>query len=103
MAKQEPKKELLKDGSPIFDMKKNKIGVQYDLGSGPLSARVQVMDANPSELNVLYQGKAQKMSPEQANEFFTANQMALNVPLNELMRKQVVSKQQTMDINKMNK
>lgn len=103
MAKQEPKRDMLKEGRPVFDMKKNKIGMQYDLGSGPLGARVQVMDNNPSEYNVLYQGKAQKMSPEEANDFFTANEMALNVPLSELMRKADLSRKQSMDIKNMNK
>ena len=102
-ANKEPKRELLKGGRDIFNTKKEKIGKQYDLGSGPLGARVQVLDANPNEYRVLYQGKMKMMSPEQADEFFTAQNMALEVPFSELMRKVALSKAQDEDIKKMNK
>jgi hypothetical protein len=92
MAKQEPKRKLLSDGMDIVDNNKIKIGKQYEVFSGPFGAKVQVMDNNPNEYRVMYQGKTQIMSPEQADEFFTAQNMALEVPFSELMRKSAASK-----------
>lgn len=97
-----PREGLLKDGRTIFNSKKEKIGTQYDVFSGPLGARVQVLDANPNEFKVLYQGKSQIMSGDQMNEFFTAQGMADNTPLLELMRKAAISKAQQEDVKKMN-
>lgn len=89
---QEPKRNLLSDGVDVLDMKKNKIGKQYEVFSGPFGAKVQVMDNNPNEYKVIYRGKTQMMSPDQADEFFTAQNMALEVPFSELMRKSAASK-----------
>lgn len=101
-AQQGPRKGMLSEGRPVFDKNKKKIGTQYEVFSGPLGARVQVMDSNPNEFNVLYQGKAQRMSGDQMNEFFTAQGMADNTPLMELMRKSAASIAQQEDVNKMN-
>jgi hypothetical protein len=92
MAKQEPKRKLLSDGMDIFDNNKIKIGKQYEVFNGPFGAKVQVMDNNPNEYKVMYQGKTQIMSPQQADNFFTAQNMALEVPFSELMRKSAASK-----------
>lgn len=91
-ATQEPKRKLLSDGVDVLDSKKNKIGKQYEVFSGPFGAKVKVMDNKPNEYRVMYQGKTQIMSPEQADEFFTAQNMALEVPFSELMRKSAASK-----------
>lgn len=89
---QEPKRNLLSDGVDVLDSKKNKIGKQYEVFSGPFGAKVKVLDNKPNEYRVMYQGKTQVMSPEQADEFFTAQNMALEVPFSELMRKSAASK-----------
>lgn len=101
-AQQEPRKGMLSEPRPMFNTKKEKIGVMYDVNSGPFGARVQVFDSNPNEFNVLYQGKSQRMSGDQMNEFFTAQGMADNTPIMELMRKSAASRAQQEDVNKMN-
>lgn len=100
MSKQEPRKGMLSEPRPMFNTKKEKVGVMYDVNSGPFGARVQVFDSNPNEFNVLYQGKAQRMSPQQMNEFFTAQGMVDNTSLIEFMRKANISDKQKEDVKK---
>ncbi len=101
-AQQEPRKGMLSEPRPMFNTKKEKVGVMYDVNSGPFGARVQLFDSNPNEFNVLYQGKSQRMSPQQMNEFFTAQGMSDNTSLIEFMRKANISDKQQEDVKKMN-
>lgn len=95
-----PREGMLGEPRPMFNSKKEKIGVMYDVGSGPLGARVQVFDSNPNEFNVLYQGKAQRMSADQLNDFFTVGGMVDNTTLTEFMRKANISDRQREDVKK---
>ncbi len=98
----EPRKGMLGEPRTMFNNKKEKIGVMYDVGSGPFGARVQLFDSNPNEFNVLYQGKAHRMSGDQMNDFFTAQGMVDNTSLIEFMRKANISDKQREDVNKIN-
>jgi hypothetical protein len=98
---QDPIKDVA--GQDVFDKKKNRIGKKYDVGTGPLGAKVFVYDENPNVYNVHYQGKVQPMSKEQAMDFLTVEGSADAVSLNELLRKAALSKAQEEDIKKINK
>ena len=98
---QDPIKDAI--AQDVFDKKKNKIGKQYAVGTGPLGTRVMIYDENPNVYNVHYQGKVQPMSKEQAMDFLTVEGSADAVSLNELLRKSALSKAQEEDVKKINK
>lgn len=85
----------------VLDKTKKRIGTQYMIGTGPLGAKVVIYDDQPDVHNVYYRGKVQPMSAGQAREFLTAQGSSDQVPLNELMLKSYLSKQQEEDVKKM--
>jgi hypothetical protein len=92
---------LLKSGRPILNLKKDTIGIEYDLLSGPLGTKVRVYKDKPEEHQLMVPKKGTKvMSKQGIMDYVKTGAYAEDSSIPELMRKQNISKAQQEDVKK---
>lgn len=95
---------LLKGGRSILDFKKNRIGTEYSLYSGPLNTKVKVYDESPEEHHVMVPNKPTKvMSRKGVEDYISTGAWAEDAPLKEMLLKEKISKAQDKDLEKLKK
>jgi len=80
---------LLRGGRPILNLKKDTVGTEYDLPSGPIGTKVRVYKDKPEEHHVMVPNKGTKvMSKQDVTDYIKTNSYAEDSPLKELYMKQ---------------
>jgi len=80
---------LLRGGRPILNLKKDTVGTEYDLLSGPIGTKVRVYKDRPEEHQVIVPKKGIKiMSKQGVMDYVKTNAYAEDSPLKELYMKQ---------------
>ena len=92
---------LLRGGRVILNLKKDTIGTEYDLPSGPLGTKVRVYKDKPEEHHLMVPTKATKvMSKQDVMDYVKTGAYGEDSSIPELMRKQNISKAQQEDVKK---
>ena len=92
---------LLRGGRPILNLKKDTVGTEYDLLSGPIGTKVRVYKSNPAEHRVIIPKIGTRiMSKQGVTDYITTGEYAEDSPLTELYRKQNLIKAQQEDVKK---
>ena len=92
---------LLRGGRVILNLKKDTIGTEYDLPSGPLGTKVRVYKDKPEEHHLMVPNKATKvMSKQDVMDYVKTGAYGEDSSIPELMRKQNISKAQQEDVKK---
>jgi hypothetical protein len=87
--KKQDDNNLLRDARPILNLKKDTIGTEYTLPSGPIGTTVRVYKDKPKEHHVTVPNKGTKiMSKQDVTDYITTNTYAKDSPLKELYLKQ---------------
>jgi hypothetical protein len=80
---------LLRGGRVILNLKKDIIGTEYDLPSGPLGTRVRVYKDKPEEHHLMVPKKGTKvMSKQDVMDYVKTGAYGEDSPLKELYMKQ---------------
>jgi len=65
---------LLRGGRPILNLKKDTVGTEYDLPSGPIGTKVRVYKDKPEEHHVMVPNKGTKvMSKQDVTDYIKTN------------------------------
>ena len=92
---------FLTSGRPILNLKKDTIGIEYNLLSGPIGTKVRVYKDKPEEHQLMVPKKGIKvMSKQGVMDYIKTGAYAEDSSIPELMRKQNISKAQQEDVKK---
>ena len=92
---------ILRGGRAILNLKKDTVGTEYDLPSGPLGTKVRVYKNAPEEHHLMVPKKGTKVMSKQAiMDYVKTGEYAEDSSIPELMRKQNISKSQQEDVKK---